>query len=1533
MPSSDGRQLYPLSSIQREVWLHQLLHPDNPIYNIGGYARIDGPLDTETFRKSLGCLVREQDALRTVLRDHAPLPLQEFLPEATAPDFQYIDFSSFDQPDEEALRWMREKIGRPFELFDALLSRFALIRSADDRHYFVGLHHHIATDGYSHLLILPRVAKIYNQILAGTYIPETYSYRNFIEEDREYEASARFKEDEAYWLNKLQAPPPTLIPLKYADRFPTNRIPSRVSTLGLSSELWERLSHLGRRYESTPWHVIMGALYLYFLRINNLDECVIGVPRANRYRPNFKKTMGMFTVVSPVRLSFGTQLSFVHLLKSIREESRRSIRYQRFHTGKISKQAGLHRVGRTQFYDVSLSFLPFPVDASFGESSTDWHEISNGWNPIPLLVAIKAVYAEKDVTIDFSYSRAAFTDPEIETLKNRIHFLLEEILRLPDAPIHQLSILPNDERERLLHAFSDSAVACPHDKIYEDVYPMTTTQRDIYLDCMKNPGGYGYRLAAYHVLDRPVSPAAWKKAVRFLVKRYPVLRSEFVVDEGSFYQGIRPFDPEDVDSRHLELSDAGADDRSLDEYLKGRLPLLNDLSEKPAKFFLFGLGGDRFAVAVSIHHIFCDAMSFKILFEELDRLYAILEDGGEPDDPPEDSYKEYVFFHRNRFDTSAVEEHWRGKFEGVEPLSRNACRTDGDFVKEEAVVDSAEARRVLDFCRRSGVSSAVYFKALYAIMIRYYCQADVDFHIREIVSGRHEGFLNTMGCLIHVIPTVVRRTFLEGSSRFGDFLQDLRHQKKVLGDRQYISNLLQSHFTGPQEIVFEYNYLMGMLALALRGGEREMRQISAEMENVVQLEVKEEQDGYLMRLLYHSRFFCGIRFLERMILLSHQMVSGAVRLGDLEYLLDGEKGHLDGFNATDAAYPRDLNLVELFEEQVGRCPNRVAVVFEDAQLTYRQLNEKANRLAHHLRGQCGIESEELVGVMLNRSEQMIVGLLGVLKAGAAYVPIDPDYPRSRVEYMLSDSGCRVVVTESGRMGLFSGSGGIRPIDIRSISDGPGDNPLCPVGPSDRAYAIYTSGSTGRPKGVVVEHGSLVNAAFAWRKAYGLDVSDVRLLQMASLSFDVFTGDLIRALTNGGRLIICPSDVRADPASLYELMARHGITIFESTPGVILPLMEYVHEKSLDMSFLKLLILGSDSVRTEHYRELVERFGRGMRIVNSYGVTEASIDSSFFEAEAAAIPLTATTPIGRPLQNTRFYVLDPGRRLLPAGIVGELYIGGAGVAQGYLNPEKATAERFIPNPLKSGERLYRTGDRVRWLPDGNMEFLGRNDDQVKVRGYRVELGEIQNRLVQHETVKEAVVLARVFQDGGTGLVAYVVGHAGLNAAALRTHLRTTLPEYMVPPYFVQVEGLPLTPSGKVDKKALPDPVEARMERGTDFAPPRDEEERKLSRIWQEVLGVDRVGIRDNFFDLGGHSLKATRVLSRIHKELGVEIRIREVFDHPTIEELAGVVRKSSPSGYSEIPPLDALGKTENGRFGEDGEEIAPATPAELEMLSE
>jgi len=600
---------------------------------------------------------------------------------------------------------------------------------------------------------------------------------------------------------------------------------------------------------------------------------------------------------------------------------------------------------------------------------------------------------------------------------------------------------------------------------------------------------------------------------------------------------------------------------------------------------------------------------------------------------------------------------------------------------------------------------------------------------------------------------------------------------------------------------------------------------------------------------------------------------------------------LEEWNATARAYPRERCIHQLFEEQVERTPGAVAVISETKRLTYRELNERANQLAHHLRG-LGVGAETLVGLCVERSLEMIVGLLGILKAGGAYLPLDPNYPKERLRSMLEDAGVKVILTQEARRSHVGAGAEVICLDSgwEEIAQQSEENLASLVSAENLAYVIYTSGSTGKPKGVMVRHGSVVNLLEGLKETIYEGGEGLTVSMNAPLVFDASVKQVIQ-LGNGARLCIIPEKDRVDGEALLEYVRSAGIEALDCTPSHLRMLMEAGLGKGT--SHPRLVLVGGEAIDGGSWREMSE--SRGVRYYNVYGPTECTVDATVYKVREGTEPT-----IGRPISNTNLYILDEEGEVAPLGAPGDLYIGGDGLARGYLARPDLTAERFVPSPYSQnpGARLYRTGDRVRYLPDGNIEYLGREDHQVKIRGFRIELGEIESALGAHEQVREAVVTVREDRPGEKRLVAYVAPDAEqpVSPAELRRYLRERLPEYMAPAAFVVLAAMPMTANGKIDRNALPEPGTDQAGINEAQAMPRTLTEELLCGIWQAVLGVNCIGIHDNFFDLGGHSLMAVTLIGRIRKTFQIEVQISRLFERPTVSMLASSIDEEIRVGH-------------------------------------
>ncbi|MBW4621513.1 MAG: amino acid adenylation domain-containing protein [Cyanosarcina radialis HA8281-LM2] len=631
---------------------------------------------------------------------------------------------------------------------------------------------------------------------------------------------------------------------------------------------------------------------------------------------------------------------------------------------------------------------------------------------------------------------------------------------------------------------------------------------------------------------------------------------------------------------------------------------------------------------------------------------------------------------------------------------------------------------------------------------------------------------------------------------------------------------------------------------------------------------------------------------------------------DMSLLTVGEAQKLlNQWNQTAADYPRSQCIHQWFESQVELTPDRVAVVFDNRQLTYSELNRRANRLAHYLQA-LNVGPEVVVGICLERSLHLVIGLLGILKAGGAYVPLDPAFPQDRLAFMVEDSQMPVILTQQSLLSTLPEHQArvvCLDADEELIAKGSEENPKTEVTPENLAYILYTSGSTGKPKGVQILHYSLVNFINSMKKEPGLTGEDV-LLAVTTISFDIAGLELYLPLVAGACVVLVKREVASDAARLSELLASSGATVMQATPATWRLLLAAGWQGNKQLKIL----CGGEALTPALADRLVELVGS---VWNMYGPTETTVWSAVYRVEES----NGKIPIGRAIDNTEVYLVDPMLRRqsdplrpVPIGTAGELLIGGDGIARGYLNRPELTAQKFIPDPFsdRPGARLYRTGDLARYLPDGNIEFIGRIDHQVKIRGYRIELGDIEAALSKHPAVREGVVVAREDALDDPRLVAYVVPKSQAASeqqikSQVRDFLKEKLPDYMVPAAFVVMDSLPLTPNGKIDRRALPAPNQERVESEV-FVAPRTSTEKQLAEIWSEILGIELVGRDDNFFNLGGHSLLAARLLYQLRSTFGVELSLLELFADPTVAGLAKAI-ESANSGVAssvEVPDLEA-----------------------------
>jgi len=1035
--------------------------------------------------------------------------------------------------------------------------------------------------------------------------------------------------------------------------------------------------------------------------------------------------------------------------------------------------------------------------------------------------------------------------------------------------------------------------------------PTTEPQREIWTaSTLGDDASLAFNESILLRLRGPLDLPALKAAFGDVVARHDALRTTFSTDGLTLFVSA-PSEPTIAVHDHRTLSPEDRE-RELTMLLRLEVETPFDLTRGPLfRLHLVQVEPELYLAVFTGHHIVNDGWSTAVLVKDWATLYNLRKRGSAPELPPAEAFSTYANAQAARPETEHArdESYWLAAFgdqvpvldlpsDRPRPVRKTYHAAREDFVLEKELI--AEVRRAGAKARSS--LFATLLAAFKVLVYRLSGQADLVIGIPAAgqASGGHD---TLVGHCVNMLPLRSRLTrdepFSELLGRVRTLLLDAQeHQDFTLGKLLTKLPIPRDPSRLPLiSVIFNVDRGLTSEAIGFDGLSAELKANARSFENFDLFLNAVELDGRVeLEAQFNTDLFDRAtirRWLKAYgVLLADMKTDLAKPLGRLEVSTPEERAQLARWNATAAEFPRDACVHELVAAQAARTPNAVAVEFEGQSLTYGQLDRQSNRIARRLRG-LGARRGALVGLCVERSLDMFVGLLGIAKSGAGYVPLDPGYPSERLSFMATDAAMPVLVTTSklrAELALpvaqalcFDELGPAEPAEFEPL---PKDD--ASARPDSVCYVIYTSGSTGKPKGVLVPHGAAVNLIRSVAKRPGLSESDV-VLGLTTLSFDIAVSETWLPLTVGAKIVLVSRETGSDGALLREVVERSGVTFIDATPASYRLLIGAGWQGKPNLT----LICTGEAMPKDLATELLPR---SRALWNGYGPTETTVWSTFWQVPQGADRIL----IGTPVANTQIYLLDENRQPVPLGATGELYIAGDGVTLGYHGRPELTAERFLADPFVPGGRMYRTGDLGRYLASGDLECLGRNDQQVKLRGFRIELGEIEDALSKHAGVTQAAVILREDRPGDAKLVAYLVLAGGPVAASeLRTHLKRTLPEYMVPAAFVTLARMPLTPSGKVDRRALPAPEPSEGDSERAFVEPRTELEKVLADLWASTLGIARVSVEDDFFALGGHSLLASQILGRLRRDHGVELSFRRFFEAPTVARLAQAI-----SGHAE-----------------------------------
>ena len=1090
---------------------------------------------------------------------------------------------------------------------------------------------------------------------------------------------------------------------------------------------------------------------------------------------------------------------------------------------------------------------------------------------------------------------------------------------LPKPLLTEIRASKKELIEQLNRIHKGNSFTLPTKSRIKEDYPTTAAQRRLWLLSQFEKGSAAYNILVRFNLKGHLNVDKLQLCVDELVNKHESLRTVFRIVNGELRQVVSSDIHLPISEHDISEMSPNAQKKFVEQECRRIKNQTFNLENGPlASFHQFKLSLEENVLVICTQHIISDGWSLGLMIRELLVNYGVLNTTGHFISAEATfQYRDYAEWQEENTDLLRFThaDFWKQYIPSEPvylelPLTYARCATrsnEGNRAKFYLRKDFYDS--ISQFCGSEGVTLFNFFRATLAILLSKVSGQDT-IPIGVPVSGRsNKQVEKTVGMFVNTLPlfssckdSIPFIEFLVDTTK--DSLQALTHQDypfdQIIGD---LNLSLDRSRNSLFDVMMVFNdagvfsdvdkiVKAASLEITSTDGwlydykDHKIEDIGAQMDLSFVFGV--EPGGYFyIDVEYCSKLFDG-EFIQSLVhyyksIIMQVLALPEILLGEIKLMTaEDERLLFEKFNQTQHAFDSNATLTDLFERRVEERPRAVAVLSEEGSMTYEELNEMANKLANYVKSKYEVKPDTPIALKIERGQWMLISVLAILKSGCAYVPISPEFPEERIAYILENSGCTIVLDS-------------QKIDDFKFSQAAysGRNLGKKHTPENLAYIIYTSGSTGHPKGCMLEHRGIINRLeWMWHEL-GFDSSDI-ILQKTTFTFDVSVWELLMPICCGGKMVLCRNEDIISPKLLAELVYKYKVTCMHFVPSALNAFLKFGFELTspqILLNSLKKIILSGESLTAE----LVDKWYRSVSVpidlYNLYGPTEVSIDVTSHKV----LGLERVVPIGKPIWNTQIFILNASLQLQPPGIVGEIYLGGIGLARGYMNNSELTSERFLANPFFKGKKIYKTGDIGRWLPDGNIEFMGRKDDQVKIRGHRIELGEIERVLISHTDIKEAAVIVRKNTNEENEISAFVVGARDFTVSELREYLGIKLPSFMLPENYIQLDSLPLNKNGKIDKRALKNSSFNNIRTGVEFAEPNTEVERNLIRIWRGILKQEQIGVHDNFFDLGGNSLKVLKVVEKINKSLGVDVPVVKVFQFPTVSLLAEFIN----SGRTEL----------------------------------
>lgn len=1509
----------PLTAIQK--WFFETIKVENQQhFNQAFRLSAKEAIETKYLKESLSAIVQQHDILRAIYHQTAE-GIAQIIQAEISLDFQEVEIK--DKSQETALIAKHIQLAQSsFDLAKGPLLKAILFKKSTGDELFIVIHH-LVVDGVSWRILLEDLNTAYSQLAAGQAIalaPKTAPFAWWSEKINTHANSSTALGQLDYW-NKVLAQNVEAIPVEY---------PNGSNQVGNSMEVDFQLN------QQQTQQLLQQTNQAYKTAINDVLLCALsraleqtfggtayqitleGHGRETLADMDISRTVGWFTSMFPVVLNYKKDLAY-HLQST--KENLHRIPNKGMDYGLLRYLNEEHKVSDNLKVSDTAA-ISFNYLGSFSEEDNNalfaFSNKNTGDNISPNMerdseLDVLGILMDGRLNMSIAFSDKRIKQTKIKALAaNYKRALLDLITHCVQQESSQLSPVDYTACDLTLEQYqyflTTNQLAAAD---IEDIYTLSPLQEGMLFHKLLNPDSLAYFNQLDLHLSADLDVAHFKKCWEAIVQAHPVLRTSFY-SEGlpAPLQVVHQAVHLDFISQNISHHSPSEQGQILETYLEKDKQQGFDLSEKSLlRLALFQTAKQQYRLVVSGHHISIDGWSLAIILQDLKALYQ-----KEKQQLELKPYAPYIAW-LNEQSTAESESFWRNYLAAYEETATvpglKTDKTSATLETENLVLKLSKTQTadLEQLAKKCQVSLNTLIQGIWAVILGVYNQKE-EVVFGMTTSGRSAPIKNietSTGLFINTIPV---RIALQAEQSFAALLHDIQQSAIAAQEYEHYSlAFIQSLWQGEGELfdhimVFE-NYPV------------EEKQASTEKTLNITAATGYESTHYGFGLVVGLGEELEIRLTYNKVLLNTAQVE-RVRshiaktietvlqhpqqaVGQINILPQDEwQSVLYEFNDTDADFPKDKTIVDLFEMQAAKTPNRIAVTFEQQTLTYAALNEKANKIAYYLQQEHQVQADDIIGLQVERSEWIVIGILGILKAGAAYLPMGADLPEARVAFMLKDSAAKLLLSDDHGYEVSKKYQTILPIkSLTKILENYATTSL--LQPTRRcqadhlAYIIYTSGSTGQPKGVMIEHRNVVRLMKNDRALFDFNEKDVWTL-FHYYGFDFSVWEIWGALLFGGKVVVVSKSTALNPQAFANLVHQEKVTVLNQVPSTFEQVQVHLLQK--ENLAIRYLIFGGAKLQPAVLQNWKKQFP-ATRLINMYGITETTVHVTYKEIEAADIE-RGISNIGTPIPTLRCYILDPQLKPVPIGVIGEIYVAGDGLARAYLHQPDLTDSRFVENPLVKGERLYKSGDSGRWLANGEIEFFGRIDFQLKIRGFRIEAGEIEQQLLQHPLVQSALVLGKTIHHK-TELVAYLTGDNLPSIEALRTHLEKALPAYMIPSYFIKLEKIPLTINGKVNRKALPEPNNNGLVAGTKYVAARNELEQQLVEIWEAVLNHKKISVKDNFFHLGGHSLNAIRLLSKIQEQLTLPVPLQLIFQHPTLEAQAAQLQTWSQQSSQAVVP--------------------------------